>query len=243
MNATEEQEIKKEFQLERIILFSDAVFAIIITIMVIEIKLPEGITEAGPEQLESAFRSLWPKFIAYLISFGFIAMFWMRHVKIFSFLKDYNTALLILNLLFLFFLSLFPATLSFVSGAIRPKAPQYSWGFNLYLGVALGCLFMQSLLVNYIVKYKEYLCIQQSQIEQVLQFKVLRTTLYVIPAVALVIAVLNYFNLPFYISVLPMALIGAVSNYTRKKHYPNEKRPLSYLSDLLGTNKNPQPRN
>ena len=46
MNVSDENEIKKEFQLERLIFFSDAVFAIIITIMVLDIHLPEGIKEA-----------------------------------------------------------------------------------------------------------------------------------------------------------------------------------------------------
>jgi len=64
MNKTEEQEIKKEFQLERVILFSDAVFAIIITIMILDIRLPEGIKEADAIHLKKAFLGLIPKGLA-----------------------------------------------------------------------------------------------------------------------------------------------------------------------------------
>src|ERR1700761_5997170 len=118
MNISEEHEIKKEFQLERVILFSDAVFAIIITIMVIDIKLPEGIHHANAAQVREAFRGLIPKLVAYSISFFLIGNFWLRHLKIFSFLRDYNTTLIIFNLIFLFSISLFPFAVAFVASGL-----------------------------------------------------------------------------------------------------------------------------
>src|ERR1700754_1526891 len=102
MNTSDESEIKKEFQLERVILFTDAVFAIIITIMILDIKLPEGIRLLKEGDVREAFKHLVPKFFAYVLSFFLVARFWISHLKMFAFLKDYNRALIVFNLLFLF---------------------------------------------------------------------------------------------------------------------------------------------
>src|SRR5579864_7926388 len=111
MNHHNESEIKKEFQLERLIFFSDAVFAIIITIMILDVKLPEALIHPSEQESKEAFLHILPKVFGYALSFFVIGSFWMRHLRIFSFLKDYNTQLLALNLFFLFCVSLFPFAL------------------------------------------------------------------------------------------------------------------------------------
>ena len=97
MNITEEEEIKKECQWERVILFCDAVFAIIITIMVLEIKLPEGLRHAERKEIRHALLELVPRLFGYVTAFFFVGMFWVKHLKIFSYLKDYSNALIIWN--------------------------------------------------------------------------------------------------------------------------------------------------
>jgi uncharacterized membrane protein len=237
MNVSEEQEIKKEFLLERVILFSDAVFAIIITIMVIEIHLPEGFRHADPEHITEGFKELIPKIIGYIFSFAFIAMFWMRHLKMFSFLKDFNRGLLVLNLLFLFFLSLFPATVSFISGAVSPSAYQYKWGFNMYMGVVLSCTLIQALLINYLVKNKALLCINNPDMEETLKWEVQRRMIYIIPAMMVIILGLNYLDTDFRFTVIPIAFMGFMMNILGRKYYPNAKTPLSYLTSVFGRNR------
>src|ERR1044071_9433000 len=101
-------ELRKEFQLERLILFSDAVFAIAITLLVIEIKIPDkefirdhgGISDTA---LSVALGHLVPKFIGFLISFLLIGLYWSIHHPMFGFATSYDRKLLFLNLLFLFF--------------------------------------------------------------------------------------------------------------------------------------------
>ena len=96
-------------QLERIILFSDAVFAIAITLLVIELKVPalhgEGASESA---LLHALLLLLPKFIGFLISFFLIGLYWTRHHILFGYLTDYNSRLIWLNLLFLLSIVLMP---------------------------------------------------------------------------------------------------------------------------------------
>lgn len=101
-------ESRKQFQLERLILFSDAVFAIAITLLVIEIKVPEfehGVTQ---DMLLHAMKEKWPDFIGFAISFVVIGQFWTNHHKLFGYIKDYNGGLLWLNLLLLLWIALMP---------------------------------------------------------------------------------------------------------------------------------------
>lgn len=101
-------ESRKQFQLERLILFSDAVFAIAITLLVIEIKIPEFEHGATQDMLMHAMKEKWPDFIGFIISFVVIGQFWTNHHKLFGYVKDYNGGLLWLNLLMLLWIALMP---------------------------------------------------------------------------------------------------------------------------------------
>jgi len=100
---------QRALQLERIILFSDAVFAIAITLLVIEIKVPSlhG-TEATEADLLHAIALLVPKFVGFLISFFLIGLYWTRHHLLFGYIADYSSKLVWLNLLFLLTIVLMP---------------------------------------------------------------------------------------------------------------------------------------
>jgi uncharacterized membrane protein len=101
---------RTQFQLERFTFFTDGVFAICITLLIIEIKVPNrdalGIfTDA----------SLWKYlshtaqgFFGFLISFGIIGHYWSVHLRIFGYAINYTTALVWLNLGFLFSVVLLP---------------------------------------------------------------------------------------------------------------------------------------
>lgn len=109
-------ELKKEFQLERLILFSDAVFAIAITLLVIEIKVPEiPKAEVTDLVLLDALGELIPKFIGFIISFMFIGIYWRVHHRMFGFVVNYTPKLIILNLFFLFAVALMPFSTAFYS--------------------------------------------------------------------------------------------------------------------------------
>jgi uncharacterized membrane protein len=107
-------ELKKEFQLERMILFSDAVFAIAITLLVIEIKIPE-VENPTDRLLVQSLGHLVPKFVGFIISFLFIGLYWTIHHRMFGFVTSYDSILLRLNLFFLFFIALLPFSTGFYS--------------------------------------------------------------------------------------------------------------------------------
>jgi len=109
------EEIRREFQLERMVLFSDAVFAIVITLMAIEIRVPEMASFASDDELGRALVKLLPNVIAYSVSFLFIGFTWYQHLQLFSLLKDYDKGLVVRNLLMLFFIGFFPFSASLVA--------------------------------------------------------------------------------------------------------------------------------
>ena len=109
-------ELRKEFQLERLILFSDAVFAIAITLLVIEIKIPElSREEATDSHLLHKLAELIPKFVGFLVSFLLIGQYWMVHHRMFGFVINFNQRLLWLNILFLLAIALMPFSTGFYS--------------------------------------------------------------------------------------------------------------------------------
>ena len=109
-------ELRKEFQLERMILFSDAVFAIAITLLVIEIKIPEIEKEhISDHMLSEALVELTPKFAGFIVSFLLIGGYWFIHHRMFGYVTSYTRRLVTLNLMFLFFIALMPFSTGFYS--------------------------------------------------------------------------------------------------------------------------------
>jgi uncharacterized membrane protein len=73
----------------------------IITIMVLDLKVPHG---TGPAQL----LALWPTFASYVVSFVVVAIYWVNHHRVFHFMKRVDNAVLWTNIIWLFTLSLVP---------------------------------------------------------------------------------------------------------------------------------------
>lgn len=241
MNVNDENEIKKEFQLERVILFTDAVFAIIITIMVLDIKLPEGVRSLKEADIREAFLHLIPRFFAYLLSFFLVARFWMSHLKMFAYLKDYNKRLIMYNLLFLLCVSLFPFAISLISGTVSIKMIEYSWGVYTYISILLSSIFTQTLLIRYLVKNKEKLCFATEIVEQKLRWKVVKMNLYIIPVFVALLIVLSIFSLPAFFALYLFMFYGIIMKSLYSRHFPkddddDDSKPL--LSGLFNRKAN-----
>jgi len=93
----------------RVEAFSDGVIAIIITIMVLELKAPE---EPGFGHLWA----LWPTFVAYILSFAYVGIYWVNHHRLFSHARRVTNGLVWFNLLLLFALSLIPFSTAYLGG-------------------------------------------------------------------------------------------------------------------------------
>ncbi len=147
VKETIQDEIKREFQLERMILFSDAVFAIVITLMAIEIHIPQSVGIRTSETFLKDLFHVLPAILAYTISFFFIGIIWSRHLWVFSFLKDYDNGLIFRNLLLLFFVGLFPFSASLITRYGGISGP-----YIVYMSVIVLCLTAQLILQTYIFK-------------------------------------------------------------------------------------------
>lgn len=97
-----EREAKKreehEVEFSRIVAFSDGVFSIAITLLVLELKLPEGLASG---EIWHALGEQREQFLAYAISFAVIARFWLVHHSFFSEVKAFDSRLIALNMLYL----------------------------------------------------------------------------------------------------------------------------------------------
>ena len=91
----------------RIEAFSDGVLAIIVTIMVLELHAPE---QPGLDKL----LHLWPIFLAYVLSFAYVGIYWANHHRLFSHATRVTNGLVWLNLALLFGLSLIPFTTAYL---------------------------------------------------------------------------------------------------------------------------------
>jgi uncharacterized membrane protein len=98
----------EETGLERIAFFSDAVIAIAITLLALDIKLPEGAEHFDSAALGRALVALAPKYVAYIVSFFVIGQFWVSHHLRFRYIRRFDATLIWLNLAFLMVIGFTP---------------------------------------------------------------------------------------------------------------------------------------
>ena len=134
-------ESRKQFQLERIILFSDAVFAIAITLLILEIKLPESEGQVTQQMLMSKLTHLIPDFIGFFISFVVIGQFWTNHHRLFGYVSGYDGKLLWLNLFMMCMVALMPFTTHLNMQYGNLDVVWFIYSLNLP-GIGFGLLLM-----------------------------------------------------------------------------------------------------
>jgi uncharacterized membrane protein len=106
--------------------YSDAVIAIVITIMVLELRPPEG-------EGFAALGALLPTFLAYVLSFAFLSIYWNNHHHLLQATEQVNGTILWANIHLLFWLSLVPFTTAWMSEHPGQSAPTALYGLNLLM--------------------------------------------------------------------------------------------------------------
>jgi uncharacterized membrane protein len=101
---------------DRVSLFSDGVFAVIITILVLELKIPDQATFG-------ALLPLWPTALSYAVSYLFIAIVWINHHHLFGYAEIATSRLVWVNFIHLFSVSLIPFTTDWIAESGLAAAP------------------------------------------------------------------------------------------------------------------------
>jgi len=151
-NPTESSAKPKPFALhgnERLFAFSDGVFAITITLLVLEIKIPEIPKELVATKLLSELSHLFPFIISHLVSFLVLGIFWVAHHNMFAHVKRHNHILLWLNILFLMCV----ASIPFPTGLLGTY-PDQQISVIIYSGVLGITGLVLSLMWWYVTTYR-----------------------------------------------------------------------------------------
>jgi uncharacterized membrane protein len=131
---------------ERIEYFSDAVFAIAITLLILEIDVPSGM-ELQEKGIWLALKQLIPSFMGFIISFMVIALYWRSHLQNSTFIGSFDNKLLWLNIWMLFYIVLLPFSTSFYAKNFHVNGTFIFYCINLLL-ISL----YNFLIINYIIK-------------------------------------------------------------------------------------------
>lgn len=127
-------------RLNRINSFSDAVFAVAITLLVLNIRFPVIPKAIVDEKLPKELLKLWPHYTAYVISFVVIGAFWVGHHRFFDHLARRDDWLLRLNLLFLMCIVFIPFPTNILSEYSRSRAAVILYAATLAVAGLVECL-------------------------------------------------------------------------------------------------------
>jgi uncharacterized membrane protein len=111
---------------DRLAAFSDGVIAVIITIMVLDLKVP-------PAATLTALKDTAPTFVSYILSFVYVAIYWNNHHHFFQLVPRVNGAILWANLHLLFWLSLIPFATAWLGQNVTAAIPTALYGVAMLM--------------------------------------------------------------------------------------------------------------
>jgi uncharacterized membrane protein len=133
----------------RVEAFSDGVFAIVITLLVIDIRPPQV---AEDQSLARALGHLWPNYVAYLVSFTVIGVIWLNHHRVFDLVQRVDGGLLAHNLLLLLWTALIPFPTAVVADYIREGGRNARTAVAFYSTIILLTATSFALLYRWILR-------------------------------------------------------------------------------------------
>jgi uncharacterized membrane protein len=129
---------------ERVVALSDGVFAIILTILVLELKVPPHLSH---ESLGAALEEARPTLVAWIVSFLIVGMYWVAHRDIFARVRVVNRDLVWLNLLFLV-----PASLIPFAASVLGEYPDEPLAIQIYGTVIIAVAVMRLVVYGYVIR-------------------------------------------------------------------------------------------
>jgi uncharacterized membrane protein len=123
---------------ERLRTLADGVFAIVMTLLVLELSVPVVKGLSKNSELLHKLAEMWPEFLIYGLSFMILGIFWVIHYTLYAEVKRYDTTLVWLNIVFLMFVSLVPFSTALVGKNGFIKVTAIIYGINMLLLFNLG---------------------------------------------------------------------------------------------------------
>jgi uncharacterized membrane protein len=134
--GTDADAIDRRRSPERLEAFSDGVFAIAITLLVLEIRVPSGDQVADSDALIKALGALWPSYIGYAISFVTIGIMWANHHNLFRLVGRVSHGLILSNLLLLLLIGFVPFPTALLAATLEEPTAQI--GVLVYAATFVG---------------------------------------------------------------------------------------------------------
>ena len=128
----------------RVEAFSDGVFAIAITLLVLEIRLPPAADIAHAGGLAPALLALWPSYAGYVVSFVTVGIMWTNHHELIRLMSRVDHALMVWNLLLLMAISFTP----FPTAVMAEHLPHPGWDRNVAVAFYSGSFTLTALFYN-----------------------------------------------------------------------------------------------
>jgi uncharacterized membrane protein len=147
MESNQNTQSEKEFNpsTNRIEAFSDGVFAIVVTLLVLELRVPELARNFTNAESLNALYNMAPKFIGFVMSFVVIAIYWVNHHQLFHSLDGADRPLLWFNNFLLFWLCFVPFPTAFIGEYPLQTVPVMLYGLVMTLcGIAFNMLVVHS---------------------------------------------------------------------------------------------------
>jgi uncharacterized membrane protein len=188
---------RTQFQIDRIAFFSDAVIAIALTLMILEMKIPELGEHTNIRQIADKYeKSFLLHGLALFMGYFSIGNLWMQHHKLFEHIIKYNDHLIRINLYFLFTVMLLPISISFLFSDNQPPYLKFLFYFtNLFL-----CNFSYSLMLLIIYSKKNNFSSLKNESEiNIIKRRSLGVSLAFFVAVVLLLFRLNWWYYVFFI--------------------------------------------
>jgi uncharacterized membrane protein len=207
---------RTQFQIDRIAFFSDAVIAIALTLMLLEIKIPELGKQATLRDIFHIYGgSMFLHGLALFLAFWTIGNLWMRHHQLFENIVNYNERMIRINLCFLFTVMLLPISISFLFADNEPYSLKMLFYFtNLFLSS-----FTYSLLLSVVFnpKNKFYNLTDRKKINKIKENSYLGSAAFLV-ALILILLSRSWFWVGFLI--IPLARILPRIKARLRGHHP-----------------------
>jgi uncharacterized membrane protein len=134
---------ERDPRLERLLFLSDGVYAIALTLLAVELVLPESAADLHGGALLDSLLESWPRVLAFLISFTVIANFWVGHNVLFQHVRRFDGGLMWLALLQLLCVAFIPYPTSVIGQHIvDPVAQQFYFATLLLTGLVMATLWL-----------------------------------------------------------------------------------------------------